>query len=357
MKSLEGKRLLVLGGSLWKNSIKKFADENKITVIATGNDPKAGIFEIADECYDIDSTDSEKMKKLIIDKHIDGVYMGGSEQVISVACQYINELGLPCYCTKEQWEYLQNKKKFKELCMKFELPVAKKYDIKEEELNEKIELDYPVVTKPVDGCASNGFSVCYNSKELKNGYNKAKQYSHSGNVIVEKYVPNDAIGVFYTFSNGKLRFCTIEDKYSVNYEKQGSFVGGLYTFESNCIKEFRYRFEKKLEKLFKYIGITEGSIWIEVFYNKGEYYFNEVGFRCGGSISIFPVDYFTRINQVAADIYYALTGESVIDGFKTLIDTNVLRKKKYGIYCVHLLPRYNYKDRRNKRNRKYGKCC
>lgn len=106
---LKGKRLLVLGGSLWKEAIKDFADENDITIIATGNDHSAGIFEIADESYDIDSTNSEEMKKLIIDKKIDGVYMGGSEAVISTACQYINELGLPCYCTKEQWDFLEIK--------------------------------------------------------------------------------------------------------------------------------------------------------------------------------------------------------------------------------------------------------
>ena len=249
-EKLKGKRLLILGGSLWKEAIKKFAVDNEITIIATGNDKTAGIFEIADECYNIDSTDSERMKKLIIDKKIDGVYMGGSEPVIATACQYINELGLPCYCTKKQWDYLQNKTNFKELCIKFGLPVSKRYDIKEKDLlNKEFDIDYPVVTKPVDGCASNGFSVCHNKIELTEGYNKAKKYSLSGNVIVEKYVPNDGIVVFYTFSDGKLKFCTIEDKYSVKYEKQGSFVGGLYSFESNCIQEFRDRFEKKLESL------------------------------------------------------------------------------------------------------------
>lgn len=61
-QSLYGKRLLVLGGSLWKDAIKQFADENGITVIAAGNNTSAGIFEIADEQYQVDSTDSESMK-------------------------------------------------------------------------------------------------------------------------------------------------------------------------------------------------------------------------------------------------------------------------------------------------------
>ncbi len=50
---LYGKRLLILGGSLWKKAIKDFADENGIILIATGNDQTAVILEISDEKYNI----------------------------------------------------------------------------------------------------------------------------------------------------------------------------------------------------------------------------------------------------------------------------------------------------------------
>lgn len=337
-KELKGKRLLVLGGSLWKEAIKEFADENEITIIATGNDHSAGIFEIADESYSIDSTNTEEMKKLINDKKIDGVYMGGSEPVIATACQYINELGLPCYCTKKQWDYLQNKANFKELCIKFGLPVVPKYNVTDKNINSDLKIEFPVITKPVDGCASSGFSVCHNIEELKIGYKIAKENSPSGNVIVEKYVNNTAVGVFYAFSNGKINYCVLEDKYPVKYLKQGSFVGGLYTFESQFAKEFRLMFENKLEKLFKEIGLKEGIVWLEVFKDKFNYYFNEVGYRMGGSVSAYPISYFTNINQIASDIYYCLTGNSKIFGFDSLIRKNTVNKSKYGIYCVHSKP-------------------
>lgn len=67
-KKIAGKRLLLLGGSLWKEAIKKIASEYEITLVATGNSKKAGIFEIADEGYEVNSTDASAMKRLIIDK-------------------------------------------------------------------------------------------------------------------------------------------------------------------------------------------------------------------------------------------------------------------------------------------------
>ena len=53
---------------MWKDAISDFAKENEIVLIATGNNRNAGIFEIADECYDVDSTDSHGMKCLILEK-------------------------------------------------------------------------------------------------------------------------------------------------------------------------------------------------------------------------------------------------------------------------------------------------
>lgn len=333
-EKLQSKRLLILGGSLWKEAIKKIADTYKITLIATGNDQTAGIFEIANEKYSVNSIDSEAMRALIKDKKIDGVYMGGSETVISHACQYLNDIGKPCYCTKKQWDDLQNKTFFKELCIKHGLPVANRFNSPEEVKND----DYPVIVKPVDGSGSNGFSVCQNIVELRQGIEKAKTNSPTQDFIIEKFVKNEGVVVFYTVSNGRLYFSGLEDKYPVRYKKQGSYVGGLFVFESKFAHEFRKKFESKISNLINDIGIKEGTFWIEVFKDQDSYYFNECGFRYGGSASIYPVDYMHGINQVASDIYYALTGESRVDGFVSIIPSNIHKKKFYAVYPIYSKP-------------------
>lgn len=339
MNYLAGKRLLCLGGSMWKEAISQFAEEQNITLIATGNDTSAGIFSIADETYSVNSIDNDSMKRLICDKRIDGVYMGGSETVISHACEYINELGMPCYCTKEQWDKLQNKSYFKSLCIKHSLPVVSRYAISSADIETKGRmLPFPVITKPADGCGSSGFSVCHTFEEFKVGFMKASANSFSGEVMVEDFVKNDGIVVFYTLSQGKIYFSGIEDKYPVKYTKQGSYVAGNLIFESHCTEDFRKKFESKLQDMVSDIGLKEGSFWIEVFYDGENYYFNEAGYRYGGTVSVYPVDYLYGYNQVAADIHYALTGSSTISGFTSMINPKIPRNKKYGIYAIHLHP-------------------
>lgn len=321
---------MLLGGSSWKDAIKDFADAHGIVLVATGNDSRADMFRIASEKYNVDSTDHEAMKRLIRDKNIDGVYLGGTEKVISQACHYVNELGLPCYCTPEQWETLHNKAKFKDLCSQFGLPCAKEYQLDDPDIT------YPVVTKPIDGCGGEGISICHNNKELQEGYTTAKAASRSGNAIIEQFVDNDSIKVFYTFSQGVPHYTTMATKYPVRHDNPEAYVSTLYLFESSYADDFRHRFEERLLQMFAHLGIREGTLWIEVFKDGDEYRFNEAAFRYMGQVSLYPVDYLTGVNQLAVDITYALTGKSQPMGHRSLIGDDVPRKKHYCMYCPQL---------------------
>lgn len=338
MDKIKGKRLLLLGSNVWKDIIRRFADEYGVTLIFAGKYP-APLDSIADEVYRVDSLDHNAMKEFISTHNIDGVFMGGSELIISHACQYINELGLPCYCTKAQWDYLQNKANFKELCIKHDLPVVPRYLIDGEDIDNAVPQDaYPVITKPTDGSGSNGFSVCHTHEELIKGYNLASENSLSGSVICEKFVNNQGLVVFYSFSNEEMFYALSEDKYPVKYEKQGSYVAGLFLCESKYKDEFRRRYEDKIRRMFQSINVKEGTIWIEVFCDGDEFYFNEVGYRYGGSFSFYPVNYFSEINQIYSDLYYSLTGCSKLSGLPSLIPDKIKAGLNYCIYPIHLKP-------------------
>lgn len=338
MKNLKGKRLLLLGSSVWKDIIKKFADEFEVKLIFAGLYP-APLDDIADEYYRIDTTDANVMIPFIKEHNIDGIYMGGSEYIISSTCEYINQLGYPCYCTKKQWDFLQDKAKFKELCIQHGLPVVPRYKIDNANIEDSLPNDaYPVITKPTDGSGSTGFSICHNLKEFIDGYKKAENNSPTKSVICEKFVNNQGIVVFYSFTNGEMVYTLTEDKFPVKYEKHGSYVAGLFLCESEFATEFRNLYEEKIRNMFKSIGIKEGTIWIEIFKDGNNYFFNEVGYRHGGSYSFYTVDYMSGINQMYADLYYALTGESKLYGFNSLVPANVEGGKKYCIYPVHMQP-------------------
>ncbi len=337
MNELANKKLLILGGSYCKDAIKQFSKEYNVKLIAAGNNPTAEMCLIADEYYNINSTDSEAVKKLILEKSIDGIYLGSSEPVIGSAISYLPQMGFPCYCTKEQWDTIQNKATLKECFIKFGLPVVPRYKMNYNEIeNQADAIEFPVITKPADGCGSRGFSICHNKDELLSGYKLASENSHSGEVIIEKFVNNKGVVAFFSFTDGKMVFLGMEDKYPRVYTENGSYVAGLLIFESRFTKEFSEKFCKKLSDMFNNLGLKEGALWIEVFKDGDNYYFNEAGYRYGGSATVYPIDYLYNVNQVYADMYYSLTGKSKLYGHSPLVSTSIPQKKHYCIYPLYI---------------------
>lgn len=329
MENLVGKRLLILGGSMWKDAIKTFAQEQGIILIAAGL-YHAGIFDIANESYIIDTIDADVMKTFVKEHQIDGVYMGGVEFIINGACDWVNALGFPCYYTKEKWNLLQNKANFKRLCSQYGLPVVMSFSSPETVQS----TDYPVIVKPADGYGSHGVACCHNEDELKENYDKALLISPSKQVLIEKCVNNDSIVPFYTIIDSKIELSLVEDNYAVKNMGGGSFTNALYICNSNDTAVFQQKFGTKIARMLSDIGITNGNVWFEVFKDGNNYYFNECGFRYAGHGSIYPVYFSSSINQVATDIYFSLTGNSRVFTMPRLVDTHDY--KKYCIYPIHI---------------------
>ena len=306
-------------------------------MIATAKKAPSKLFEIAEESYTVDPTDAEGMKKLIREKKIDAVHPGSAEPVIGAASAYLRELGLPCYATPEQCAVLHEKIAFKELCDSVGLPVVKRIDVDEENLSATAaQIKYPVIAKPVDASGSAGCCVCRNAEEFLSGYDEAKRASFTGKVIVESFVDNRSVYLYYTFSGGKSYFTGVTRKYTVKYP-QGNYVLSLRLGESPFIADIRARFEEKLFAMFKKIDLREGVLWPEIFHDgKGTYYFNEAGYRYNSSVSIYMTDFFYGINQLYTGLYFELTGKSQITGHKSLIPASFPRKKHFAMYPIHL---------------------
>lgn len=338
MCGLEGKRLLLLGGGQWKDAIKQYADDKGIILLAAGNDPDSGIFSISEKGFIVDSTDGNAITSIIKNEHVDGVYLGGAEPVISAAIRYLPSLGLPVFCNTAQWETLQDKSRFKALCKSHGLPVVPAYDLSGDEADIPPS-SYPVVVKPIDGSGSSGMTVCYGRTGLAEAISRAKRHSFSRRCLVERFVKNDDARVlFYSFANGRCTFSGIEDKYIINFKEHGSFIAGLLLFGSSDSEEIRTKFEPAIRNMSKEIGLTEGCLWMEVFRENGEYYFNEAGYRHGGSMSMYPINYYFHVNQVASEIHFSLTGHGNLSVGGSLFREPIIRGKRYAVYPMPMQP-------------------
>lgn len=278
MNSLQGKRLLLLGSNLWKDSIKQYAQTNGIYLIFAGLYP-GPLDEIADESYRIDSTDSSVMIPFIKEHDIDGIFMGGSELIISKACEYINHLGYPCYCTKEQWDILQNKKIFKEVCRKYRVPTVPEYGVEDSLLSK----DYPVIVKPIDSCGSRGINICYDGSQFIEAKQKALDASPSKSIIIERYVDNGGLTlvVSYIAVEGNYYLDSIGDRYVLS----GGLITAAAYFPSKYLDNWLRSVDPMVKEMMRGLGIKNGVISFQALPDGDRIYIYECCFRLTGGMT------------------------------------------------------------------------
>lgn len=320
------KKLLLLGGTNCADEIKEYAKNNNVCLTATGIYPDTILKRISEEAYDVDAADPDLLTKLVKEANIDGIFTGCNEYIVPKAIQAATACDLPRYCNVDQWDICMNKEKFKQLCIENDVPVAQKYAI--EELKEK---DFPVVVKPADSCGSQGFNICNTIDEVKAAIERAVKFSRTNSVLIEQYMPYDAAIIHYTAIDGNIYFCGMSDKKSSSLQGKNSSVMSLQVFPSDFTNTYIEKLDKKVVKMFKSIGIQNGPIWIEAFNNNGDIYFNEMGYRFGGSMTFHPVKYFYGIDQLELLLDYSL-GNKKEPVVPVLKNTN----KQYCILPLHV---------------------
>lgn len=316
MGLFNGKKLLILGTSVGSVEIVKYAKKEGAYVIVTDYLPaeKSAAKLYADETAMISTLDTDALCEFGREKHIDGVFCGVSEANLVSVCKIAKELNLPCYFTYEQWELLENKDEFKTLCSKFGVPVAKKYKVSEDFLESELkDIEYPVIVKPVDQSSAIGIHICHNQDELITSYKDAVEKSYCGKAIVEQYIVGDEFSAAYTVIDGEYRLSMIGDKY-LNREQNGFIpLPEAYVYPSKHLKVYIDKINDNVIKMFKSIGLKNGTVFIQGVTDGSRWATFEAGLRMGGTALFRFIDNINNINILEQLVNYQLLGKMDAD--------------------------------------------
>lgn len=335
MQSLKGRRILFQGASTYFMEAAQYAKDNGAYIIAIDIRPKEEmpVKQIADEEYLMSTIDIPAIEKLVKERNIDGIYPGASEKNIPVQIKIAQDMGLPMYCTPEQWSISTNKAKFKQACRDYDIPVTHVYSISDpNDINEVSQLPFPVVTKPVDNNGSTGITIVETPIQFYDAYRKAISASKCGYILIEKRMnfANSMIA-HYTVQNGEVVFSGLTDKESKKISEDAAPVMSIQFIPSEYTEKFKDQINEKIVNMLKGLGVKYGPIWIEIFYDDGQFICNEVGYRYGGSMTYYPVEYFFGINQMHLLVHYLATGEPLYEDFA---NTKIIEERLEHRYCI-----------------------
>jgi biotin carboxylase len=323
-KEFEGKKLLILGGNSETTPLVEIANEMGIKTIVTSGRHTDAAKKAAWKAYDVDGMDVPGLIALAREEKVDGVLVGVADILVPSYCKVCAALSLPCYATQEIVDVFSFKDVFKETCERYGVHGIPEYyldaDLRREDLDK---IQYPVMIKPVDNGGGVGMTVAYNEKELVAGVKKALDASNKKRFIVEKYMLCDDMGMYYTFKDGYCSASCIYDRYTTDEQPGLSRVCLGGTYPSKHLDKYFERMHDNVVRMFKEIGIKNGVLMLSGFYEDGEFYVYDTGFRLQGEAPHLFMKTIHGFDQREMLIRFALTGSEGNVNLKTEDDTRL----------------------------------
>lgn len=307
MKTLKGKKLLILGGANQHLKFVEAAKEMGIYTIVTDYLSNSPCKVICDEPLMLNITDIEGIVSYCKQKHVDGIIAGFLDPCQVPYAEICSVLGLPCYGTPEQVFKFTNKRAFKELCKNNGVSVIKDYT--EDDYHEN-RIVYPVFVKPIDSRGSRGQTVCYKPEEMEAAIRFAKEQSSNGDILIEQYMGDcDEVQITNFVIDGKVYLERTVDSYRGDENKKLQKVVSCSVSPSKYTDEYLKSTHECVCRMIKDLGIKNGPIFMQGFYNKGQFYFFDPGLRFPGVEFERIYKKVWQIDLASLLIHYALTGK------------------------------------------------
>lgn len=321
-KEFEGKKLLILGGNPETAALVRLANEMGIKTIVTSARHTDDAKKYAWKAFDVDGMDVPGVIALARTLEVDGVLVGVADILVPAYCKVCDALGLPCYATQQIVDVFAFKDVFKATCERYGVHGIPEYyldaDMKQSDIDK---IKFPVMVKPVDNGGGVGMTVVYNESELRPAVEKALEASKQKRFIVEKYMQCDDMGMYYTFKDGVCSASCIYDRYTTDEQPGLSRVCLGGTYPSKHIKEYFERMHENAVRMFKEIDIKNGVLMLSAFFENGEFYVYDTGFRLQGEAPHFIIKAIQGFDQREMLIRFALTGSEGDMDLKKADDT------------------------------------
>lgn len=275
------KALVLCGGNPQAYLIKEL-HKRGITAIVADQNEKAPAVALADEFFPVSTLDVDAIRKLAIDEKVDFIISVCADQMLLVAAQINEELGLPCYIDFETAKNVSNKEYMKKIFVENDIPTAKHIARKTLESQDIAVMRYPMIVKPVDCYSSRGVKRVENEEELKVAFANATELSRTGSAIVEEFIGGEEMSVDYYIENGKAKLLCA--RFLDKIPGYDGFVICRGRYPAGLSDELRLKVIEVGQKIADAFGLKDSPMLVQMKVENDNIYVLEFCARTGGGI-------------------------------------------------------------------------
>ena len=303
------KRLLILGGSDFQIPFVKRAKEMGLFVGVVDFNVNAPAKKYADIFYNCSLKDKEVVLDYAKEFKPDGITVGMVD-IANPTCAYLNKvLGLNGI-DEETALKATNKYKMIQMFKEFNVPHPNFKYISSDEKNISIDMEYPLIVKPIDMAGSRGIFLVHNKEELNDAIKKINLMSNNGAALVEEYMDGPEVSVEVIVKNKIPFVAQVTDK---------TTTGSPHFAEIGHLQPSQLSLEdiKRIKEVAKQaaisIGLVNSLAHAEIKLTKNGPKMVEIGARCGGDgIAEQLIELSTGISFVQISIDIALGNDFII---------------------------------------------
>lgn len=300
-KIIEMKKLLILGASIAQIPFIKTAKQLGCLVGIADYNNAAPAIEFADEYFQCSLLDLDALHNVVSSFRPDGITCGASDVGVMNCALLCREFGLPglspetALNVKDKGTMIEAFRKHHVAHPEYQVVTSP---------DEKINIDFPLITKPVDNSGSRGINVARNAEELQAALKDSFSLSGCERVIVEEYMDGPEVSVEVLVQDGEPHVLQVTDKLTTG---EPHFIEIGHSQPSQLPSEDVEKIRRLAYDAAKAVGVKNGCCHAEIkLTSKGPKMVEIAGRQGGDFITTVLVPTSTGINMSEYEILRAL---------------------------------------------------
>lgn len=302
------KRILFLGAAPSQIPPIEYAKAQGYYIITCDYLPENPGHKLADEYYNVSTTDQDAVLELSKKLKIDGIVAYASDPAAPTAAYVAEKMGLPGN-PYESVLTLARKDLFRAFLKEhgFNVPRSESFYDLHEAKKWLEEISVPAFIKPVDSSGSKGVTEITSKEQLSTAFQYALNYSREKKVVVEEKIVKQGYQVAGDgfVIDGQLAFHSWADEH---FDK---LCNGLVpigqTFPTSHDEKLLQEAHKETQRLLNLLNMKTGALNFDFLFSQdGKFYFLELGPRNGGCLIPEVIRYATEIDLIKATVDAAL---------------------------------------------------
>jgi len=313
-RNLQGKKLLLLGGGSDMIGVTKLAQSMgcKVHILDWYDTLRSPAKLVADAYSDLSIFDTEAVVAYIKENGIDGVLTGYTDSYLEQYLAICEAAGLPHYGTEKSFGIGADKMLFKKACRESGvgvIPGTHAYDFESVKAFAE-ENGYPLMLKPTDNSGSRGVIKCEHADDLRRCYDYAVSFSKSQNVIVERFMDCESIGVVYQLQGRKAYLAAVCDREVYQAQKDGSAIVSGTIYPSKYLERYIAEQDEAMRKFLEKNDFIDGMVSPMAFVDEKGFYMCEMCYRPSGGHHFTLIKDQNGVDGLALLIEFAITGKT-----------------------------------------------